>query len=108
MQKTLLQLTLEALQEDGVDVCPMPYSGRRMMGAECLAARVGLGTSMLGLGASIINAARTILARDEPVDALVEHEEALSDLEALLDCTCTDQLGLGMVVYWQDVQYVNG
>lgn len=89
---------LQMLIEDA-GMLPHSYSGRGMYGHECLAIDCD-SNKLLSHFSFILDAAKRY-----PTDALV------SDLEILTDAmrqACTDEMGLGTVIYWPRIEYIGG
>lgn len=86
--KTELQRLLE---EAGYDC--QSYSGRAMYGRTCLAVTLERGQPLGHLIADLLG----VLDGDDTVD-LASLAEQVRDM-------CTDQMGLGTVLYWPDLPY---
>ena len=97
-KKTELQQALEML----IDQCELDgelrtYSGRGMMGKQCLAINCEVGA--VG-GALLVSA---LLDKD-----LQNLDDWLPDLLDQLEDTRTDSLGMGVITYWPSVPFIEG
>lgn len=89
-QKHALQIALEAMLNQGEDIHVRSYSGRFMYGKECLAVTVDRGFN------------------DHQLIALAVSQPGV-DVKAITDAlqdTRQDSMGLGTVLYWPNVPYV--
>lgn len=96
MELTATYLNELTRQIDGVeDVCA--YSGRGMYGATCVG--VYLDASLPATAFGILFGA-----------AIVDHDDTMSAVDVLAEVTRdlrTDSMGLGTVVYWPHIAYVD-
>lgn len=75
---------------------PRGYSGRFMFGLECLGVSLERDTTPMAFFADLL----------EQVAAVGELEDQLAELSFMMRETRTDQLGLGTIVYWPEIEFV--
>lgn len=89
---------LQTLIEDA-GMLPRSYSGRGMHGHECLAIDCDSSKVLFNL-AFLLDAARL-----HPCGALQDDITILADA---MRRACTEEIGLGTVIYWPRIKYIEG
>ena len=95
MKKTTLQCILEDIQETEIEIGIRSYSGRGMYGDECLAFTTDRYTSLGKVFAEILF--RVTKFADTEVN----------EIAACFRGIQSDSMGMGMVYYFPDVEYVD-
>lgn len=95
MASNMAKLMFEVVKEIDLEcVSVRSYSGRCMFGKECL----GLVCDNMG---EVLN---VIFLMTQKASAQTK-EFLLEDMETMIQNTCQDSMGRGIIVYWPDIQH---
>jgi hypothetical protein len=91
----MAKLMFEVIEEHGLDKINIrSYSGRCMFGKECL-----------GLDCNNVGEALNIIFLMTQKASTQTKEFLLEEMETMIQNTCQDSMGRGIIVYWPDIKH---